>query len=325
MECPICGGAATLKSKKESYSFRKKDFEILAQYYECDDCNESFSERNIQQVHNLYRQNNKILFPQEIGDIRIQYGLSRRKMSQVLGWGENTYANYEKGNIPDESHNNLLSLIKQPDQFNKITEKKEELFSKSEYKSLNKIIMELAEKENNFWTSFFSFDVDINEYTGFLKPTYEKFVNTILYFLERDVSYIVRLNKLMFYTDFLSYKLYRKPITGYHYAAIPMGPVLQDYKILLSKLEADEYLYTVESFIKNDGEVVEKLVPNKQIDMDVFSKEELNILEKIIGIFKTWDTRKIVDFSHKEIGWLANKDSKSLISYQKYADELQLN
>lgn len=329
MECPICGENATLKSKKESYNFRKKDFEILAQYFECDKCKELFSnteldERNIQQVYNLYRQDNKILFPQEIEDIRNQFGLSRRKMSQVLGWGENTYANYEKGTIPDESHNNLLSLMKQPDQFLKIVGKKKEIFTKKEYETLYKKIIELEANEKEIWFYYFSFNFSIDEFTGFLKPTYEKLLNTILYFLEKDVSYIVRLNKYMFYADFLSYKLYRKPITGYHYAAIPMGPILQDYRTLINKLESDEYLSTVESFVKNSGEVVEKLVPGKKIDLDVFSREEFDILEKVIDVFKNMNTSEIVEFSHKEIGWLENKDSKSLISYQKYADTLQL-
>lgn len=331
MECPICDGKVTIKSKREHYTFRKKDFEITAQFYECEQCKESFSdttldERNIQQVYNLFRQENNILFPQEIQDIRIQYNLSRRKISQVLGWGENTYANYEKGVIPDESHNNLLRLMKQPDQFFQIVENKRSLFSANEYRALQKIINELLEEEKTIPSWYFCFDdYDINEFTGFLKPKYEKLVNTILYFLEHNASYVVRLNKLMFYTDFLSYKFYKKPITGYHYAAIPMGPVLQNYKILLSKLENDEYITTEESFLNQHGEVVEKFVANKKVDNEVFSEEEFSLIESIHEFFKDWETSKIVKCSHEEKGWIDNKDSKALISYQKYADELQLD
>ena len=38
------------------------------------------------QVHNLYRAKHHIPFPEEIKNIRLQYGLSAAKMSEVLGF-----------------------------------------------------------------------------------------------------------------------------------------------------------------------------------------------------------------------------------------------
>jgi YgiT-type zinc finger domain-containing protein len=57
MECPICGGQATLKAERVYYPFRKKNYEILEYSFICKQCNESFStdeldERNVNQVYN---------------------------------------------------------------------------------------------------------------------------------------------------------------------------------------------------------------------------------------------------------------------------------
>lgn len=331
MECPICGDRAALKAERVSYPFRKKNYEILEYSFVCTQCNESFStdeldERNVNQVYNQYRQENGLLFTEEIIELREKYGLSKRKMSLVLGWGENTYAMYEKGAIPNESHNTVLELIKDPRQFLHIISKKKDtmLISLKEYGKIEEKI-NLLLKENKTPYIYYSYEnIPIDEFSGFVKPNYNKLANMVVYFLKQDVSYLVRLNKLLFYSDFLCYKLYKKPISGWNYAAIPQGPVIEKYKFIVDILENDQYLDSEDGFTNKEGEIIDKYVTKRNVDSEILNEFEIGILDFIYKYFKKWKTTKIVDFSHKERGWKENKFHKDLISYQKYADDLQV-
>ena len=58
------------------------------------------------------------------------------------------------------------------------------------------------------------------------QEAYDKLKNVILYLLDKcGNTFNTKMNKLLFYTDFLSYKQYGKGITGLTYNAIQYGPV----------------------------------------------------------------------------------------------------
>jgi len=105
MKSPITGKEMVLQKEKRVLSFRKEEFNVVYHYYFCTDSGEQFeddqlAELNLTQVYNQYRERLKLPFPDEIIAIRGEYGLSARKMSDILGFGPNTYGNYEKGKSP---------------------------------------------------------------------------------------------------------------------------------------------------------------------------------------------------------------------------------
>ena len=71
MKSPFTGGDAALCHEKQSFEFRKDNFEIVYHFYRCMDTNEEFTtteldQLNMNQVYNLYRQKYAIPFPDEI-------------------------------------------------------------------------------------------------------------------------------------------------------------------------------------------------------------------------------------------------------------------
>ena len=71
MKSPFTGGDAALCHEKQSFEFRKDNFEIVYHFYRCKDTNEEFTtteldQLNMNQVYNLYRQKYAIPFPDEI-------------------------------------------------------------------------------------------------------------------------------------------------------------------------------------------------------------------------------------------------------------------
>ena len=75
MKSPFTGGDAALCHEKQSFEFRKDNFEIVYHFYRCKDTNEEFTtteldQLNMNQVYNLYRQKYAIPFPDEIKRVR---------------------------------------------------------------------------------------------------------------------------------------------------------------------------------------------------------------------------------------------------------------
>src|SRR5690606_29871151 len=122
MKSPITGKEMKLTKERRSMNFRKETFKIVFHYYKCEDSGEQFTttsldELNMNQLYNQYRDKFNILFPDEIIKIREKYGLSAAKMSEILGFGVNTYRQYEAGEIPSTANAKLIQMIDDPMKF----------------------------------------------------------------------------------------------------------------------------------------------------------------------------------------------------------------
>ncbi|EGD50153.1 helix-turn-helix domain protein [Thermoanaerobacter ethanolicus JW 200] len=93
---------------------------------------EELEEENIQRVYDIYRKKHGILSPKEIKNIRESYGLSQRAFAKLLGIGEASIARYETGALPEKSLSNMIMLLKDPKNMEKLLEKNEEALTPRE-------------------------------------------------------------------------------------------------------------------------------------------------------------------------------------------------
>ncbi len=326
MKCPFCDGIADLKIEPIKITFRKEDFNIQKQFYKCNKCKEQFTtdeldEVNINQVYNQYREKYQIPFPQQLTKIRERYGLSASKMAEVLGFGANIYRNYENGEIPNASNGTLLNLIKEPKELKKIVLSKKHIFTQ---KPLTRIIAHLdklitdEKNEDISLAKYLLFKYNSpNEFTGYSETSFDKFFNMVLYFL-KNAFFRVRLNKFLFYADFLNYKRTGFSISGVPYAAITNGPVADNYNALFSLAEEMGYISEEEALLPN-GDTIEKFVSIKNFDKKIFNDDELKTMNDILNKFQFVKTDDLKKMSHDELGWIKNKDKCGLISYQDHA------
>jgi hypothetical protein len=95
-------------------------------------------------------------------------------------------------------------------------------------------------------------DYTPNRYTGYTIPNPEKATNLLLYFLSNcnpEFNDKLKLNKMLFYTDFFNYKETGRSISGISYRAIPYGPVPSNYDFIFAHfIEKEEIIEPV--FIK---------------------------------------------------------------------------
>lgn len=328
MKRPHISGGMTLKRELRIAEFRKEKFDIWEHFYVRNDNGEEFTtteldELNVQQVYNLYREKHHIPFPEEIIAIRNQYGLSASKMSELLDLGANSYRKYESGEIPSLANAKLIRLAKEPENFLRFVKEKREIFSDNAYQKIIGKIHTLMEKRklDTVVEYIWNFHMEANEFTGYVKPDFEKVANFVLFFAEKANPLKTRLNKLMFYGDFVNFQRTGRSISGCNYRAIPFGPVPSHFHELFGVLENQEYI-TIDQELFEHGGVGERFVPVKKFDPSLFTEDELASMEQVVKHFEEVRTRQIIALSHEEEGWAENQGERELISYQKYGFRL---
>ena len=143
------------------------------------------------------------------------------------------------------------------------------------------------------------------------------------YFNDKIELYKTKLNKLLFYADFTMYQRTGHSLTGIKYRAIPFGPVPAEYEKLYLKSQDDQKINIVEVGFDN-GNYGELIKSNQKAEFESFTNTEIKVLEDIVNKFKGLTTKQVVDISHYELAWIENKDERKVISYQKYAFDLQI-
>lgn len=332
MKSPITGKEMILTKELRSMEFRKEVFEIVFHFYKCEESGEQFTttsldEVNMNQLYNKYRDRFRIPFPDEIIKIREKYGVPASRMSEILGFGINSYRQYEAGEMPSVANAKLIQMISDPEKFIDMVNLCGTIEDKLKFKYIQKAQLLVEEKKRD------NFSVDFKQYlmgnhladiySGYRNPDMEKFTEMVVYFAGKLSPFKTKMNKLLFYADFLMFKQSCFSISGMRYKAIEMGPVPNNFQSIF------EYLAN-----KNEIEIITSEFPGgytgeefrarkeRKFNGELFSEHELKILEKVAKAFKHTSTSGIIHYSHLEEAWKRNEKSKSIISYE-YAFEIK--
>jgi len=330
MTSPFTGGEAILLKEPKELDFRGSKFYIIHQQYQCVDTGELYTdtqldELNVNQVYNQYREKEGIPFPDEITAYRKQYDLPATKMSQLLGFGVNMYGKYEAGEIPNLSNGKLITICKEPSVFkNYFNLSKSHQFTDREKELIiMKIDKAIEIKQQNVKEEFEKYaalgNTERGIYTGYTTPNLAKAREMVLFFAAYCKPFTTKMNKLLFYADFLNYKRTSYSISGMTYQAIQRGPVPLRYDGLYGNVS--DVVERKDEFFPNDVSG-ERLVAKNIFNASLFSNEELKSLERVASRFRNTPTKDIVLISHDEPAWIDNERDENEISYQ-YAFELK--
>lgn len=325
MKSPITGKEMSLRKEESSVVFRKEEFKYFHLSYYCEDSEESFTttaidEININQVYNQYRDKHNIVFPDEIKAAREKYDLSANKMSMILGFGANSYRNYEKGEVPSTANSNLIQTIADDSQvFRNLVVRNTDLDELEKAKVLKKIDaaiqLDQAVADDNKYISMLFGNLLPDNFTGYRKPNIQKFSEMVVYFAEKLQPTVTMMNKLLFYADFLNYKKTAYSISGARYMAHNYGPVPLRFNGLFDYITNKKF---VDMQIETFGEYIgEKFVvpEHKTFNVDLFESIELETLYEVSSRFSKCNASQIRDISHSEKAWIDNEKSKAPISY----------
>ncbi len=322
MECPICDKTHEVEERKRIVKtiIKGKEIECEDRYYYCrnaknkDECefvNGSMLNKNLMNGRNAYREKYSLLTSNEIVEIRENYGLTQVDLARLLGWGEATIARYESKAIQDEAYDNILRLIKEDPLCALLFLKKNgDKFDDTKRAEIREKIldkMDLYGKEyltrQTFKGEYVGYEGE-SDYNGFTKLDIDKIEAAISYIAEKVPNlYKVKLMKMLWYSDVISFKNYGHAITGLVYKHNTMGalPVGHYSMMNLENLNVDE-----EESANYDSKF--HIYPSKNMDYSVLSDEDILVLDKVIEKFSNYKAKDIVKYMHEEKAYTETED-----------------
>ncbi|HAD12849.1 MAG TPA: DNA-binding protein [Saprospirales bacterium] len=323
MQSPITGKEMKLLIRESTLAIRKESFPVMYHAWYCEDSGEEFEdpnmmETNLRQAADQYRSKYNLPFPEEIREIREQYGISAAKMSEVLRFGINQYKQYEHGELPSESNASLIFLAHHPKGFCQLVEYSslEEEEKKELIKKADDILDKNVHWREKEWTTQLlmgSPRPDVER--GFRQPNPYRMSAMTRYFADVMPVFKTQMNKMLFYADFVHFKRHGRSISGAKYRAIEMGPVPNNFDGLFQFAENEGFV-RIEHHEYPNGSIGSKFLPGELPDVSKYlSPSEINTLKDVSERFKGVRSQEIIQVSHEEDAWLKNAASRSLINY----------
>lgn len=304
--CDNCSNFTEYSTHEEIIEkYKKITVNVVENFGICTNCGEKVFVReleddNFKRLYDKYRKLKGLISPEAIKAFRENYDLSQREMVALLGWGKMTINRYERGSIPNQSHNDLLRIIMENENvfLQKAAEAREQgLISGNTY---NKI----SDKSTEIIIPL----IDL-EFTGEKRFNSEKLFTLLSYFAEKCSDlYPTKVNKIMFYTEFKHFQNFGQSIFGLPFIADQFGPAIINnlvYKIISYENPFYECLEDKNGHLR---------ITSKHYDLTIFTEEEQKTINLIESNYLILDYKKLGEMSHEEEAFLKTP-IKALISY----------
>ncbi|MDP2322835.1 MAG: DUF4065 domain-containing protein [Gammaproteobacteria bacterium] len=324
--CPRCEEERSFHSvrRTQEYCVRGMKLNLDMDVEVCDVCGETLYDEQREQgivvsAFDQYRRHKGLLSPGEIKAIRDRYALSQRSFAHLLGMSEATINRYEGGALQEETHDTMIRLASKPEAILELVERRgSELSAKQRERVIAAAQFQICEIPLHRKICLdYSHDL-----TGGRTFSFDRYAATVAWFCHTlDGVLKTKMNKLLFYADFLDFKEFGTSITGTPYRCLQHGPVPIDYGTLQDGMEEEDIIFVEEGSYESSGmEYVIMRAGAGAKDLDiVFSLEESRVLKYVADTFKADGSKAISERSHKETAWM-NTPLKSLISFSHAAN-----
>lgn len=330
--CTCCMEVHEVKTVlvREKTIFKDVKVSYDACYLYCDVAEEFYmDERQMQdndiRLKDAYRKAEGLLTSTDISSIRAKYEITQSDLCMLLGWGGKTIARYERHYVQDKAHDMILKKVDRDSEwFLMLLRDAKDCFSVEAYHRYLNVATSLYEKEQDSYLrkSIEAQYVKFYEnpmYHGNTKLSLDKVVDVIRYFAaSKEVTnlYKVKLMKLMWYADALSYKNRGFAITGLVYEALPMGAVPLAHNLIIDLKDVPcEEVDMGESYAYH-------FALNTSTSFSNLSDEDRNVLDVVIEKLGKMTKNEIVSFMHKEQAYVETSP-KGIIEF-KHAKSLQI-
>lgn len=316
--------------RREWNIFKNVSVEYVAEYYYCDKADEYYADEiqasnNDISMKNAYRSKMGLLTSEDICAIRAKYGISQSDLCLLLGWGGKTITRYEGHQVQDIAHDTILrKILNDPEWFLSLLEAAKTSLPAENYTKYHDAAALLFEKEHDCYLrkaiqSRYARVCGNSAYNGNKRLSLDTVVDVIRYFsnaLQVTNLYKVKLMKLLWYSDALSYKRRGHAITGLVYQALPMGavPIAHDSIIELKGVEYEE-IDMGEGTGYHFKESINKEYRN-------LSPDDMGILDEVIHIFGKYSTDAIISAMHEEEAY-KETPLREIISF-RFAEKLSV-
>lgn len=255
---------------------KDKTYHYVGKEARCADCGAElfvpeFNDYNLQALYDVYRKENGIISLEQIRAIPVKYGIGKRPLSLLLGWGEQTFSRYADGDIPTKQYSDILLRIYNDPAF----------------------FAELLETNKGNLKSGLAYEKSRSAVSALLSPgtsVSAKIDSVIQYLLSQceDITPLA-LQKGLYYIQGFYYAFYKVFLFSEDCEAWIHGPVYRDIYFRYKNYRFDPI--------------------GKPTDFDgsVFSSGEKAIYDSVINHICCYSGKVLERFTHNEAPWLITR------------------
>ena len=258
-----------IEEKEVTEELKGKEYTYIAEVTTCPICGEEvyvgeIDDRNMKKLYDEYRKEEGILSAEEIREIPKMYNISKKKLSKILGWGDNTFSRFYDGKTPSKRYSDILKELKEnPTIYLDILEVNKELIKQKEYQKSKEAALKVL-KSNKRNKTIIAAEYIINKCTEVTPLALQK----MLYYVQG------------FYMAFYKTEFFENDCEAWVH-----GPV---YREIYNQFKEYKY-HTIE--IKDE------------INSELFTNEEIEILDSICENFGCYSGTMLESFTHDEDPW----------------------
>lgn len=329
--CPECNKMTEPVTRKLFREFNVRGTLIEVEEYGnfCSQCDQLIGDELydelLQKAYDEYRKRNDLLSPRDIRNIREKYQLSQVLFAKIAGIGEATLQRYERGALPSIANNKLLSLAKTPEGLLDLLEANRSRISEVDYHAikskLEREVYSLEDPESYILCRLSRTSPLERGYTPFCFDKLKGIMACVLEKMGSSVS-ITKMNKLLFYIDFASFKLNTRAITGLSYVNWQHGPVPEgSVSYELYNLLQESGVISIEE-IQLDDCIQRWFHLKDPTSSRYLDEKEQAVIDEVIEKIGQKCAKELEELSHEEEGY-RKTSCGDVISFE-YANNLKV-
>lgn len=332
MFCPACHDLRDRRivHRRETLPVRGEMIEVDAEVALCATCDEEVTDMAmgdaiLERAYAVYRLRHGTLSQEQIKTLRESTGLSQRGFARLLGWGEVQVHRYETGALPDDAHNSLLVALQDPEALYRFVQQRHALLQPLDQR---KVQAAMNGRMSELGTAAMRRGLErrIEVYAladrGHRPFDLERVGQAVLYLVSGVQTGMVKLNKMLWYVDFLSYKRCAVALVGLPYRRLPYGPIADHYKSLFAEVEDEGYVQA-ELMEYPGGVEGAEYKPAATSDLSFFTGDEIAVLDVVKKRLGPLTAKQAADLSHAERAWIETPPN-DVVSYT-FARDLSLD
>ena len=325
--CPRCDDMVLAEVTREVRLLRVKGIDVSAPQLvaRCPTCGDSIADEqmtcaNLSEGLNAYRVSQGLLSPAEIRRAYERYGLTQQSFAKLLGLGAATLSRYEHGAVQTKQIDLAIRDAGTPAGMARLLKERGSSISADQREAAVAAVSASAEharpsvSPDGGAADFAVVPIGSapSEFNGFTRLDVAKAMQ-MLGFMAGHCTGAgrTRLNKAMFYADYLWFASEANSMSGLKYARAPYGPVVDQFDVLFG--EAVRWGYLTEQVVSFGRYDAMAYAPATTFDASLFSEGEVALMERVAEFINSFDSAAdLSEYSHREQAWCSRADGESL-------------
>ncbi|MBI3450619.1 MAG: SocA family protein [Acidobacteria bacterium] len=146
-------------------------------------------------------------------------------------------------------------------------------------------------------------------------PDEAKFAELMLYIAKKcegDPTFgAIKLNKLLWISDFTAYAKYGKPVSGVEYQKLAQGPAPRPLMPIRERMVQVERSAAIQESMVGAYKQ-HRLIALREPDLSAFTGKEIALIDAVIDRWRGVSATDISDASHGFLGWKAARDGETI-------------